>query len=225
MAWEVLEQLQGLYEGNWKAQGVLSSLEHSLASTPQLPPALLEQIEDILFLSTDLKWDIAIIWSELGELTRELAESKTELADTAARLQASEEQLAIRQMFFALNEKLLRKVAAVMGISPDQLWRDRIHNIGKLSAHRYQLPWQQIQTELGFADTPQELWEDICSGRADLDQCVHDGSFKHLSDSELLAAADSIFVGEREKFKPTFVFEMRLSRKLSGDTGSLYTYE
>jgi hypothetical protein len=104
-----LESLLSNYADDLEAAGTLRSMQRSLESyLTVLPEKLLQDIKTILHLLVDVKQDNAQLWQEVLRL-------KDRLVEVEAQLKTSNENLALRQLYHALNEKLLRYIAADAG--------------------------------------------------------------------------------------------------------------
>ncbi len=147
---------------------------------------------------------------------------KDNLKQVQDQLEVVHEKLALRQVIQALNDKLLRSLAATMQMPVQRLWDRHIHSIGKLPKDgAYSAAWSSMQHHLQIPFKAKELQSDIRESREGLDGFVRVGGFRHLSDDELRLAADRHFIGDQERLKPTFLFILQLNRRLSG-SGSLY---
>lgn len=145
---------------------------------------------------------------------------------SVAEQQQSKERLTIRQVYHALNEKLLLRVLAFSGLTPKEFWALGVTNIGKVEKHVKLLqPWSRVQSECKIKISAKDLWENITEGKSGFDSFVHKGSFQVVGYEALLGMTERIFVGEFEKFKPGFLELAALSKSLSEKDGkSMFDY-
>jgi hypothetical protein len=147
-------------------------------------------------------------------------------AVSAAELQASKERLTIRQVYHALNEKLLRRVIVMSGMTDKDFWNLDISNISKVEKHGHlRKAWCRVQKDCGIKLSAKELWDGIVEGKHEFDTFVHKGSFEVVGYKKLLEIAERVFVGEHEKLKPGFLKLAALSKSLSEKLGkNLFEY-
>lgn len=158
-------------------------------------------LRSVLRLLMDVKSDHVQLWSQVLDL-------KESMGDVSVRFKASEEKLAVRQIYCALNEKMLRRAAAHLGINMDAFWKKyKGSNIKSLQYRpELQRAWSDMQAQLGFGETPGELWNIIVDGRHEFDHFVHDGSFTKLSSELLRKVAETVFVGDKARHKHGFLY-------------------
>lgn len=135
---------------------------------------------------------------------------------SAAEQQASKERLTIRQVYHALNEKLLRLVITLSGMTPKAFWALDVSNISKIEKHpSLRKAWTRVQSMCGTKLSPKELWDNIVEGKSEFDTFVHKGSFEVVGYEQLLEISERVFVGEQEKLKSGFLKLAALSKFLS----------
>lgn len=110
-----------------------------------------------------------------------------------------------------------------------QLYNNRITSVGGLAKPEYRKAWKELQKELGITEDPVSFWELLKEHKEPFDKFVHEDSYdavKLVSYEELKTeVAAEVFVGEREKFEPSFQYLLQINQKLSDTMGqSLYEY-
>lgn len=123
-------------------------------------------------------------------------------------------------------------MAEKANVAPQQLYDQRIFNIGKVcrsNIPKYCKAWKEIQKEHGFSEEASEFWTDLKECKEPFDKFVHQDSYddvKQLSFVELqTTVAKEVFVGDRAKFEPSFQFFLKVNKELSDALGlSLYSY-
>ena len=137
--------------------------------------------------------------------------------------ESSQQELAVRQIYHAHNEKILFRVAQKTNQQVQQLWKNRVTSVGGLAKPEYCKAWKELQKELGITEDPATFWELLKENKAPFDKFVHQDSFdvvKPLSYDEVKSGvAAKVFVGEREKFEPTFQYMLQINQKLSDAMG------
>ena len=156
-----------------------------------------------------------------------MVESKLE--QTEQLYKSSQQELAVRQIYHALNDKMLLRVAQKTNQSVRQLFNNRVTNVGGLVKPEYRKAWKELQKELSITEDPAGFWELLKDNKDPFDKFVHEDSYdavKPLSYDELKTdVAAEVFVGDREKYEPTFQYLLCINKKLSDTMGqSLYEY-
>lgn len=150
-----LEDLMTSYSNDLKARGVLENIKALVNQYLQaIPRELLLNLRSVLRLLVDVKSDNVQLWTQVLDL-------KESLGNVSLRLKASEDKLAIRQIYCALNEKMLRRAAAHLGMDMDAFWkRYKGSNIKSLQYRpELQCAWSNMQAQLGFGESPGEIVE------------------------------------------------------------------
>lgn len=221
-----LETLLEHYKDDAEARGLLYDMQQQLIKLAEmLPDSLKKDLNTLLHLLVDCKNDNARLWSEIVELKERLQRQED-------RLRVSHGKLAIRQVYHAVNEKLMRQFATEIGVPVQRLWDKRISNVGGLGRLKPGADhWPPFAQRYGLSDeetpqSPAEIWQQIKDGKHHFDTYVHEGSFPHFSAAELREIADNEFVGEKTAYKAAFLDFLRVDELLSEDMGvGLYQYE
>lgn len=163
---------------------------------------------------------------EVKQLREELKDNQKQLKDMKRKLELSHDQLAVRQVYHALNEKLLREVCRELCISTQALWDRKVSNVGALRKRPdTKGAWEKIAQRLDIKDSAGDFWEVLKDGKHEFDVFVHDGSYPECSYEELKCVATRLFVGDMAKHEAAFLDFLEVSHKLSVQTGqSLYKY-
>lgn len=152
---------------------------------------------------------------------QELAQRVVKLERLATSRREDRQKLAVRQILYNFNEKVLRKVMELLHISDKIFWKCYpVSNFGAMERHPALMAvWPQVRECLGLdeAATPKALWDELKVGRARVDKFVHADSFDKLSYEQLKLGADNIFVGNIEFCKDIFFKFLDLSVKIGGD--------
>jgi chromosome segregation ATPase len=231
---ERLENLMTSYADDARAIGMLSAMRddvHNIVSA--IPKKLKNDLNTVLRLLVNAKTDNAELWGQVVGLSEEIKQLKEELKDTREevkdlhkKLELSHDQLAVRQIYHALNEKLLREVCRVLHISTQALWDKKVSNVGALRKRAdTKSAWEKIAQRLNITDSAGDFWEELKDGKHEFDIFVHDGSYPEYSYEELQGVAERVFVGDMAKHKVAFLEFLEVNHKLSLETGqSLYKY-
>jgi cell division septum initiation protein DivIVA len=202
-----------------------------------------KDLNTVLHLLVDVKNDNAQLWAQIVQLKDQLDASNARIAELEGQLDASKARiaelegtvsdlkaiittqgykLAMRQVLHALNEKLLRRAAAIAapGLTLAQFWsKYKVRNIGQMKCDPVLLTaWRSMSDDLELLPDPRDFWEDLKDLKSDLDAFVHDGSFPRMTFNELTEAAEKSL---EDKDRYAFLDMLRLSAKLGG---SLYDY-
>ena len=171
------------------------------------------------------KQDRAQLWQNLGKV----AGMAKQLAQQQHQLELSQ-QMAIRQIYYAVAEKLLIAVRLQLKMEENPFWSEyHLANIGKISkfegkpaqqpitvkAKQLKLAWQFVAKEYGIPPSPESYWREMKGGRRFFDAIVNSSGFQPLTVSELLLAADQHFVGNRAAHKQHFLELVQLNEALS----------
>lgn len=172
---------------------------------------------------TDSQEGQILLWQAVCALESRLSMVELELEQTKKSYKSSQQELAVRQIYHALNEKILFRVAQKTNQQVQQLWKNRVTSVGGLAKPEYRKAWKELQKELGITEDPATFWELLKENKAPFDKFVHQDSFdvvKPLSYDEVKSeVAAKVFVGEREKFEPTFHYLLQINQKLSDAMG------
>ena len=178
----------------------------------------------------DAKESEVLLWQAVIVLEERLTKAESQIQAVTALYKSSQQELAVRQVLHRLNEKLLIRVAEKAEVDVQQLYDERITNIGKICrSKKYHKAWQQIQKEHEFSDNAEGFWTDLKECKEPFDKFVHEDSFadvKQISYEKLQNdVAKEVFVGDKAKFEPSFQFFLRVNKKLSDAMGySLFSY-
>jgi hypothetical protein len=223
-------------ETRQKLEAIMSNLDNLYTSIPQ---KLLTDFQTLLHLLVDAKRDNARLWEQVVNLREELDLTKVWLESSSSetrklreefdlyKKQVSEEKFAVRQVYHALNEKLLRKVASMASKDINSLWKLRISNIGGIQRHADLMKaWHKLQRDFDITETPSEFWTALTDGKHPFDIHVHQGSFTAYPYSTLKdEIVEKVFIDELEGHKCTFSYFLELSHQLSLEAGcSIYDY-
>ncbi len=186
-----------------------------------IPFSVLSDLSKVLHLLVDAKRDNAQLWEQLITMKEELEQLK-------AQLTTKESFLAVRQVYHAVNEKLLRRLIGLTGLQEKTFWKKyKTTNIGHIIYQKDLMQlWPTLQQQFNISEAPDELWSKIHDGKEVFDKFVHSTSFQHFPHSELVAKVmPTVFVGELEKFEPAFEDVLALDVALTEGTGKdLYEY-
>ncbi|GFR49653.1 hypothetical protein Agub_g11794, partial [Astrephomene gubernaculifera] len=158
---------------------------------------------------------------KLAEMAELLATDRSKLAKMAELLATDRSRLAARQVLHNFNEKVLRKLIEMSKLPEKVFWgRFKVSNFGAIERHPDLMAhWPSLLKVLDLPQhrTPRDLWEELKFGKTGLDEYVHVGSYDALPYDQLKAQADTIFSGNLEKGKETFLEFLDHSVKLGGD--------
>lgn len=202
-----------------------------------------KDLNTILHVLVDVKNDNAQLWAQIVQLKDQLDASKARIAALDDKVEAGEVRiaeiegtvldlkaiiatqgckLAMRQVLHALNEKLLRRAAAIAapGLTLAQFWsKYKVRNVGQMKYDSALLSaWRSLSDDLELISDPRHFWDDLKDLKSDLDAFVHVGSFPRLTFDELTQAAERSL---EDKDRYAFLDMLRLSARLGG---SLYDY-
>jgi hypothetical protein len=199
--------------------------------------ARLDKVEGEL---VTVKAELVEVKAELVEVKAELAEKTTrlvqvegqlfdvraELSDVRATLTSTQQRLAVRQIYHALNEKLLRKMSRALGMDIQSFWKTRVSNVGGFRRTPDMMRvWRDFQAAYDIDDDPSTFWEELKDGKFAFDCFVHAGSFPSYRYEEVLEIADAVFVGQHERHRWGFLRVLEITRRLSEEEGvGLYEY-
>lgn len=162
-----------------------------------------------------------LLWQATIAVEDRLTKAESEVQRVTALYKSSQQELAVRRVFYGINEKLLLRVAEKANVDAQQLYDERITNIGKVcrsSIPKYHKAWKEIQKEHGFSEEASEFWTDLKDCKEPFDKLVHEDSYddvKQLSFVELqTSVAKEVFVGERAKFEPSFQFFLKVNKEM-----------
>lgn len=186
-----------------------------------ISPISLNDVSELLHQVTNSIGDNNVLVAEVNILRNEVQQLK-------AKLESKETHLAVRQIYHAVNEKLLRKLIELVGLPAKAFWQKyKISDIGQVVHHRdLGQVWPAVQQQFQFSESPAELWDMIASGKHEFDRFVHESSFPHFSYQELQSTvAPSVFDGDLEKYEAAFLHVLDLDQRLTAGTDKdLYTY-
>lgn len=190
-----------------------------------------KDLNTLLHLLVDVKNDNAQLWVQIVQLKEQMDADQariSKLEDTVRDLKTTIStqgcKLAMRQVLHAVNEKLLRRAAAIA--APDlplaQFWsKYKVRNVGEMKYEAALLDaWESMSSDFGLFSDPRRFWDYLRDLKGGFDAYVHDGSFPRLSVEELTAAAEGSL---EDKDRPAFLDMLRLSVRLS-EGGSIYDY-
>ena len=153
----------------------------------------------------------------LEDAGRLLAQNSEEIKQLHTKIKELDEQLSIRQIFYAAHEKLLILLRDDLHMNVNDFWQElRLSNAGKIAkqptgslaqqvkAKRLMSSWQRVARGCGAPLSP-HFWEDIKGARRFFDGVAYESGFRHLSKPELQVAAHKYFQGNRACHKPTFL--------------------
>ncbi|GLC37484.1 hypothetical protein PLESTB_001859100 [Pleodorina starrii] len=204
-----LELLSQLYKDNENALAVIRKLHELIVSSGD-DFRLREGIHAVVELLLEAKLGL-----------QELALRVDSLERLATSRQKDRQKLAVRQVLYNFNEKILRKVMELLHINAKIFWtRYPISNFGAMERHPDLMAvWPEVRECLGLdgAATPKALWNELKVGRERMGNFVHAENVDKLSYEELKLGADGIFVGDIEFCKDIFFKFLDLSVKIGGD--------
>lgn len=170
-----------------------------------------------------------LLWQAIIALESRLSTVEAELDRTKKLCNSSQQELAVRQIYHALNDKILLRVAQMVNQNVRQLFNNRVTSVGGLSKPEYRKAWRDLQKEVGIIEDATGFWDLLKDNKDPFDKFVHKDSYdavKVLSYDELKTnVAAEVFIGDREKYEPTFQYLLEINKKLSDKMGqSLYEY-
>lgn len=192
--------------------------------------ARLDKVEgDLVTVKAELvevQAELVEVKAELAEKTTRLVQVEGQLSEVKATLTSTQQRLAVRQIYHALNEKLLRKMSRALGMDIQSFWKTRVSNVGGFRRSTDMMRvWRDFQAAYDIDDDPSTFWEELKDGKLAFDCFVHAGSFPSYRYDEVLEIADAVFVGEHERHRWGFLRVLEITRRLSEEEGvGLYEY-
>jgi hypothetical protein len=208
------------YDEDEDAMKTLATLRDAVSSVLEyLPRMVLSDLNKLLHLLVDSKRDNAQLWEQVRE---EIEMLKKHHKDKVK---------AVRQIYHAVNEKLLRRLIALTGLTEKDFWKKyKTTNIGNIIHHPDLMNmWTTLQKQFKFSESPAQLWSKIYDGKHEFDVFVHTWCCSHFSHYPYQELVDNVvptvFVGDLQKFEPGFMDVLELDLALTeGTDKDMYEY-
>ena len=206
-----LDHLLKHYQDDTGAKEALLSIREQLLQPNTPSNTLTQNLNTAFHLLVDCKTDNARLQAETVDLREQLHACKHVMQDSQATF-------AIRQVYRAVNEKLMRKFACELGVPVQTLWKSWISNMGGLG----RLPaakqtWKHFAARYGIDDEPRGLWDQLRDGKQLFGTLKHEGRGLQFTVAEMRQVADKVFVGDTEAYKPAFLHFLNINEQLSNE--------